>query len=63
MMTIAGVTLSPVAVLVGAVVFVLFGMGVLRFLLRLAWRLVGIVLSLVIFGGIILFLMNAIQIK
>ena len=62
-MTIGGLTLSPLMALVGAVVVILLGIGVFRFLLRLAWRLVGIVFTLVIIGGIILFLMNAIHIK
>ena len=62
-MTIDGLTLSPFMALVGAVLVVLLGLGLFRFLLRLAWRLVGLVFTLLVFGGIILFLMNAIHIK
>ncbi len=63
MITIGGITLSPVLAIIGVVVVAFLAVGLLRLLLRLAWHLVGIALVLVIGGGIILFLLNAIHIK
>ena len=62
-MMIGGLTLSPVLTLIGVVVVVILAIGLFRFLLRLAWRLVSIVLMLAIGVGIILFLINAIHIQ
>jgi len=60
---IGGLTLSPILALVGVVLVLILGIGLFRFFLRLAWRLVGIVLTLAVIAGIALFLMNAIHIK
>jgi hypothetical protein len=62
-MTIGGLTLTPVLAVVGVVVVAIVAIGLFRFLLRLAWHLVGIALLLVIGIGIVLLLMNAIQIR
>ena len=63
MITIFGITLSPILAIIGVVVVAFLAIGLLRLLVRLAWHLVGIALTLVIVAGIILFLLNAIHIK
>ena len=63
MITIGGVTLSPVLTIIGLVVVGFIVIGLLRLLARLAWHLVGIALTLVIVAGIILLLLNAIHIQ
>jgi hypothetical protein len=62
-MMIGGLTVTPALALVGAVVAVLLAIGLFRFFLRLAWRIVGIVLTLVVACGVILLILNAIKIK
>ena len=63
MITLFGITLSPILAIIGVVVVAFLAIGLLRLLVRLAWHLVGIALTLVIVAGIILFLLNAIHIK
>ncbi len=48
--------------LVGVVIVALIAVGLFRFFLRLAWRVVGLILTVVIFCGIVAVLMNAIKV-
>ena len=63
MMTIGSLTLSPLLALAGVVVLAFLAIGLFRFFLRLAWRLVGILLTLAIGVGIILVVLNIVHIK
>jgi len=63
MFSLGGVALSPILALCGVVILVILVYSLFRFFLHLAWRLIGIVLTLVIIIGIVLFLMNAIHIS
>jgi hypothetical protein len=63
MMTIGSLTLSPLLALAGVVVLALLVIGLFRFFLRLAWRLISIVLTLIIGAGIILVVLNFVHIK
>jgi len=54
---------SPILAVVGAVILAILVFSLFRFFLHLAWRLIGIVLTLAIILGIVLFFMNAIHIS
>ncbi len=62
MVSIGALTISPVVALVGVIIVALLAVGVFRFLLRMAWRVVGLVLTAVVFCGIVVVLMNAIKV-
>jgi hypothetical protein len=60
-MTIGSFILTPVEAIIGVVILVVLAIGLFRFLLRLAWHLIGFVLTLAILAGIVLLIMNVIH--
>ena len=62
MVSFAGFTLGPLVVIAGVVILVILAFSLFRFFIHLALRLIGIVLTIAILLGVVLFFMNAIHI-
>lgn len=54
-------SLSPLQLIIGAVI-VLLALGLLRFLLRTAWRVISIILTLVVLAAVVFYLLNIFRI-
>ena len=56
-------SLSPLISIFGVIVLAVLAFGLIRFFVHLAWRLIGLVLTLAIIIGIVLFFMHGIHIN
>lgn len=62
-MAIGSFILTPTTAIIGIVILGVLLIVLFRFILRLAWRLVGCILTLAILAGAVLLLINAIHFK